>query len=53
MKQKTRLIYKHTCKINGKGYVGMTCQNIYKRWQNSYGYNIKEQLFGKAIHKYG
>lgn len=53
MEQKTWLIYKHTCKINGKGYVGMTCQDIYRRWQNGFGYNAEDQIFGRAVQKYG
>ena len=53
MEQKTWLIYKHTCKVNGKGYIGMTCQDTYRRWQNGFGYNAEDQIFGRAVRKYG
>ena len=53
MEQKTWLIYKHTCKINNKSYIGLTCQRIYKRWQNGLGYNATDQIFGRAVKKYG
>lgn len=44
-------VYKHTCP-NGKIYVGMTGNDIKKRWANGYGYkhNI---YFYRAIQKYG
>lgn len=46
-------IYKHTCNINGKSYVGQTQQKPTKRWKaNGRGYEYQE-LFYKAIQKYG
>ena len=45
-------IYKHTNIINGKCYIGQTCQDPERRWNlgKSYSRNFK---FGKAIDKYG
>lgn len=37
---------------NNKYYVGITCQEIEKRWQNGLGYR-KQPLFFNAILKYG
>lgn len=46
-------IYIHTNKINGKIYVGMTCQKPLKRWGQR-GQNYKEcPYFWSAIQKYG
>lgn len=47
-------IYKHTNKINGKVYIGQTCEveNPNKRWQDGRGYDVVYP-FGKAIVKYG
>ena len=45
-------IYLHENKINGKVYVGQTCQKPQYRWNNGQGY--KEcSYFYKAIQKYG
>lgn len=44
-------LYKHTTP-NGKVYIGITQQNIKKRWQNGNGY-ISNKYFYKAIQKYG
>jgi group I intron endonuclease len=47
-------IYRHTNKINGKSYIGQTCQDPQKRWSNGHGYNAKkQQIFYRAIAKYG
>jgi hypothetical protein len=51
---KTYLIYKHTNKINGKCYIGQTCQEPEKRWgKNGNGYKNKHKKFWRAIQKYG
>lgn len=53
-------VYCHTNKINGKKYIGITSQNIYKRWRDGKGYlqlnkNLKkyQPIFAKAVEKYG
>lgn len=46
-------IYKHTNKINGKVYIGQTCQDVNSRWgRNGQNYDPSYK-FGKAIQKYG
>lgn len=45
-------VYVHINQINGKMYVGQTCQKPEKRWKYGYGY-IKNPYFYKAIEKYG
>jgi hypothetical protein len=51
---KSYLIYKHTNKINGKCYIGQTCQDPEKRWgKNGNGYKNKHKKFWNAIKKYG
>lgn len=45
-------IYMHTNKINGKVYIGQTCQKPEDRWQNGKGYQ-HNPLFYNAIQKYG
>lgn len=45
-------IYKHTNKINGKVYIGQTCQKPEERWRNGEGY-FGQGLFYNAIKKYG
>ena len=45
-------VYVHTNKVNGKKYVGITCQKPEERWNSGHGY--KTQLyFWNAIQKYG
>ena len=44
------IVYKHTCP-NGKCYIGITGKTATERWRNGLGYT--EQLFGRAIKKYG
>lgn len=53
-------VYVHTNKINGKKYVGQTCQEPNRRWMNGNGYlqktengNYRQPYFAKAIIKYG
>lgn len=43
-------VYKLTCP-NGKCYIGMTCREPEKRWENGRGY--KSVPFGKAILEFG
>lgn len=50
MKQYT--IYMHKNKINGKVYIGQTCQTLANRW-GSDGRRYKGQIFYNAIQKYG
>lgn len=52
MKNYNYCIYKHTCKINGKSYIGQTCNKPSKRWKSG-GKGYEEQVFGAAIQKYG
>ena len=44
-------VYKHTAP-NGKVYIGITCQEIEKRWKNGKGYEGCT-AFNRAIKKYG
>ena len=45
-------VYVHTNKINGKKYVGQTCQKPEKRWNSGKGYQ-DNLYFWRAIQKYG
>ncbi len=45
-------VYIHRNKINGKIYVGQTCQIPEKRWDNGRGYETSTRFFN-AILKYG
>lgn len=45
-------IYMHKNKINGKVYIGQTCQNVKDRWKNGKGYKSCF-AFNAAIQKYG
>lgn len=45
-------IYKHTNKVNGKVYIGQTCQRPEDRWRNGKGYE-GPYCFYYAIQKYG
>lgn len=46
------IVYKHTNKINGKVYIGITCQTPEQRWRNGLGYKDQSKFYG-AILKYG
>lgn len=45
------ILYMHISPSN-KYYIGITSQNIEKRWQNGYGYKTNKH-FWRAIQKYG
>lgn len=45
-------VYIHTNKSNGKKYIGITSQNVSRRWRNGNGYYLNEH-FSRAIEKYG
>lgn len=45
------IVYKHTNIKNGKVYIGITGQNVKRRWQNGAGYY--GTYFYNAINKYG
>lgn len=49
--EKNYTVYMHVCKENGKTYIGLTKMKLEDRWKNGRGY--REQLFGRAIEKYG
>ena len=47
-------IYRHVNKINGKSYIGQTCQKLAQRWKSGAGYTLERQpAFHNAIKKYG
>ena len=52
-------IYIHINEINGKMYIGQTCQNIKERWNDGLGYlgkkdgKYSQPYFANAILKYG
>lgn len=48
---KKYIVYKHTSPSN-KIYIGITCQNIDRRWRNGNGYK-SQKYFYRAIEKYG
>ncbi len=52
MLEKTWCVYKHTNKLNGKCYIGITSQNVRVRWNRGWGYQYCPH-FWKAIQKYG
>ena len=45
-------VYKHTNLTNGKVYIGITKQDLKRRWQNGKGY-VDNDYFYKSIIKYG
>lgn len=44
-------VYAHKNKLNSKLYIGITCQDPEKRWQN--GAHYEGSVFERAIKKYG
>ena len=50
--ERTYCVYKHTNKINGKIYIGITSQRPRKRWDCGRGY-MNNEHFWRAIQKYG
>ncbi len=46
------IIYAHTNKINGKKYIGQTCQEENRRWRDGLGYSDSPKFY-QAIIKYG
>ena len=50
--ENTYSVYKHTNKVNGKVYIGITYNKPEVRW-GSNGIGYKRQLFWNAIQKYG
>lgn len=50
--KKDYCVYCHTNNINGKRYIGITCQKPEQRWRNGKGY-INNDYFYRAIQKYG
>lgn len=46
------VVYKHTNKINGKSYIGITSLPIKDRWREGKGYK-NNKYFSRAIEKYG
>lgn len=46
------IIYMHKNKINGKVYIGQTCQKPEKRWDKGRGYKTSSRFYN-AILKYG
>ena len=46
------IIYMHKLKKDNRVYIGITCQNPKKRWQNGLGY-VHSRYFYNAIKKYG
>ena len=45
-------VYMHKLKKDNRVYIGITKQNLKKRWQNGLGY-VRSSYFYNAIQKYG
>ena len=52
MEENNWCVYKHINTINGKVYIGITCQPPEKRWKNGNGYTQNKYFFN-SIKKYG
>ena len=52
MEDKAYIVYLHINPKNKKVYVGITNQDVYRRWKNGHGYT-KCKKFYNAIMKYG
>lgn len=52
MLEKEWCVYKHTNKLNGKCYIGITSQDVRIRWNRGWGYQYCPH-FWRAIQKYG
>ena len=52
MSETSYWVYMHINQINGKKYIGQTCQKPEYRWNNGKGY-VQCPLFYQAIQKYG
>lgn len=50
--QNEYIVYCHANNINGKKYIGITCQTVSERW-GRHGEKYKSRKFGSAIRKYG
>lgn len=50
--EKKWCVYKHTNKVNGKVYIGQTCEKPEKRWKNGKAYTGSVHFYA-AIQKYG
>ena len=52
--ERTFIVYCHTNKINGKKYIGITCQDSDVRWgYQGNNYRQRQPYFAAAIKKYG
>ena len=45
------IVYQHYNRVTGKSYIGISKQEVSKRWKNGDGY--KRQSFNKIIEEYG
>lgn len=45
-------VYRHTNKINGRVYIGITCRPVEERWKNGRHYKTSHYFY-RAIQKYG
>lgn len=52
MREKEWCVYRHTNKLNGKIYIGITCKSPEQRWEGGRGYRHNDHM-NSAIQKYG